>query len=59
MSSDTLQCPCDIPLIEKNNIKYDFGLLGIKEILVCRNCQEKPPYNKYIIEYGNSRGIKS
>ena len=59
MNSETLQCQCDIPLNEKSVTKYDFGLLGTKEILVCKNCLEKPPYNKYIIEYGNSRGLKS
>ena len=59
MNSDELQCTCNIPLNEKSNTKYDFGLLGVKVIFVCRNCLEKPPYNKYIIEYGSSREVKS
>jgi len=59
MNSEALQCPCDIPLNEKSNTKYDFGLLGVKVIFVCKRCLQKFPYNKFIIEYGKFGEVKT
>lgn len=46
----TIQCPCTISISEKKTVQYDFGLLGIKLILVCDNCLKKKPFSNCILE---------
>jgi len=48
-----LQCPCEIELSEKKPVRYDFGLLGTKIILVCKNCLKKSPYAECIVKRGD------
>ncbi len=50
MVNEKLQCPCTVSIYEKQHVKYDFGLLGIKEIFVCKDCLNKIPFSKFIIE---------
>ena len=47
-----LQCPCSTSINEKQLVKYNFGLLGIKEIFVCKNClgDSDSSFSRFIIE---------
>jgi len=45
-----LQCQCNEPIEGKKLVKYNFDLLGIKKIYVCKNCLEDEPFNKHILE---------
>jgi len=53
MVNEKLQCPCKTSINEKQLVKYDFGLLGIKIIYVCNDCLKKTPFSKFIIEIGD------